>query len=231
MGDHYCCPVCHQRYDCCTCAEDMGVDKTKTVKVEIPKPHLAQILKSIPNGAHDCMPPTYYEKKGSGMYLPCPSCNRYPCECTRAGWPWPPPYGPLHEKNKNPVITPEQMEKILNNNSDKRLMKTEAVKADSGKMDWSLLPIESVEEIIKVLEFGATKYDDWNWATGEGFKYTRVFNATMRHLWAWFKGEDNDPETGISHWAHAGCNVLFMLHFIKNKHRYNQDDRKFFKSK
>lgn len=113
----------------------------------------------------------------------------------------------------------------------KKAEKTIAVKADSGKTDWSLLPIESVEEIIKVLEFGATKYDDWNWSTGNGFSYTRVFNATMRHLWAWFRGEDNDPETGLSHWAHAGCNVLFMLHFIKNKERYNQDDRKFFRAK
>lgn len=117
-------------------------------------------------------------------------------------------------------------EKIIE--AEKKLV---AVKADSGKTNWSLLPIESVEEILKVLEFGATKYDDWNWSTGNGFSYTRVFNATMRHLWAWFRGEDNDPETGLSHWAHAGCNVLFMLHFIKNKERYNQDDRKFSRAK
>lgn len=104
---------------------------------------------------------------------------------------------------------------------------TTAVKFDQGKLDWSLIPIDSVEEILKVLEFGKVKYDSWNWAKGEGFKYSRVFNSTIRHLFAWFRGEDKDPESGLSHLAHAGCNILFLLYFIKHKNRYtNNDDRK-----
>lgn len=100
-----------------------------------------------------------------------------------------------------------------------------AVKFDAGKTDWSLLPIQATEEIIKVLEFGAAKYDKNNWAKGNGFKWTRPFNAMLRHLFAWVRGEDNDPESGLSHIAHVGCNVLFLLTFILNKDRYNQDDR------
>jgi len=101
-----------------------------------------------------------------------------------------------------------------------------AVKFDEGKLDWSLLPIDSVEEILKVLEFGKTKYSAWNWSSGDGFKYTRVFNSTLRHLFAWVRGEDNDPESGLSHIAHAGCNILFILYFIKHKDKYtNNDDR------
>lgn len=103
---------------------------------------------------------------------------------------------------------------------------TTAVKFDQGKLDWSLIPIDSVEEILKVLEFGKVKYDSWNWAKGEGFKYSRVFNSTIRHLFAWFRGEDKDPESGLSHLAHAGCNILFLLYFVKHKNRYtNNDDR------
>lgn len=102
-----------------------------------------------------------------------------------------------------------------------------AIKHDSGKRDWSLLPYDSVEEIVKVLEFGAKKYSRNNWKAGEGFKYSRTFNAIMRHMTAvMFRGEDNDPETGLSHWAHVGCNVLFILHFVINKDKYsNCDDR------
>jgi hypothetical protein len=101
-----------------------------------------------------------------------------------------------------------------------------AVKFDTGKLDWSLMPWDSVEEILKVLEFGRIKYDSWNWAQGDGFKYSRVFNASIRHLFAWFRGEDNDPESGLSHIAHLGCNVLFLLYFIKHKNKYtNNDDR------
>jgi hypothetical protein len=101
-----------------------------------------------------------------------------------------------------------------------------ATKFDTGKLDWSLLPLDSIEEILKVLEFGKQKYSAHNWSQGEGFKYSRVFNAICRHLFAWARGEDLDPETGLSHIAHCGCNVLFLLHFIKHKDKYpNNDDR------
>lgn len=102
-----------------------------------------------------------------------------------------------------------------------------AMKFDTGKLNWSLLPWDTLEEIIKVLEFGAGKYSPWNWAEGEGFKYSRLFNSSMRHFIAWFwKKEDNDPETGLSHMAHLGCNVLFLLHYILNGNKFkNNDDR------
>jgi len=101
-----------------------------------------------------------------------------------------------------------------------------AVKFDTGKLDWSLMPWDSVEEILKVLEFGKIKYSAWNWSSGEGFKYSRVFNSLLRHLFAWFRGEDTDPESGISHLSHAGCNILFLIYFVKHKNKYpNNDDR------
>lgn len=103
---------------------------------------------------------------------------------------------------------------------------TVPLKFDTGKLDWSLLPYDSLEEIVKVLEYGKIKYAAWNWASGEGFKYTRVFNATMRHLLAFMRGEDTDPESGLSHMSHVGCNILFFIYFIKNKEKYSTcDDR------
>lgn len=104
---------------------------------------------------------------------------------------------------------------------------TEAVKHDQGKLDWSLLPVDSVEEILKVLEFGKHKYAAWNWASNGGFKYSRLFGSLLRHIFAWWRGEDRDPETGLSHLAHAGCNILFLLYYIKHRDtKYqNNDDR------
>ena len=103
---------------------------------------------------------------------------------------------------------------------------TEAIKHDQGKRDWALLPWDSVEEVVKVLEFGASKYAKHNWQQGEGFKYSRSFNALMRHMRAFMNGEDNDPETDISHLAHAMCNLMFMQHFVLNKDKYAScDDR------
>ena len=104
-------------------------------------------------------------------------------------------------------------------------IKTEAVKFDSGKVDWTLVPFEALEDMVKVLEFGAKKYDRWNWTTGGGFKWTRVAASGMRHLFAWLRGEDTDPESGLSHIAHAQCNLLFLAYYIRNKNTMNKDDR------
>ena len=99
------------------------------------------------------------------------------------------------------------------------------VKHDNLKTDWNLVPMEAVEEIARVLEFGARKYSANNWRSGSGFAWTRVFNSLLRHLFAWVRGEDLDPESGLSHLAHAGCNVLFLIYYSQNKDRFINDDR------
>jgi hypothetical protein len=85
----------------------------------------------------------------------------------------------------------------------------EGVKHDLGKLPWHLLPPDAVEEVVKVLAFGATKYGERNWE--QGMAWHRLFAATLRHLWAWWRGEEADPETGLSHLSHAACCVLFLL--------------------
>ena len=85
------------------------------------------------------------------------------------------------------------------------------VKNDSGKLEWDLLPIEPVEEIIRVLMYGKQKYSKDNWKKVPESK-TRYYNALMRHITAWQKGEKFDPETKLSHLSHAGCCLLFLLH-------------------
>jgi hypothetical protein len=84
------------------------------------------------------------------------------------------------------------------------------IKHDSGKPRWSLLPIGTVAQVVRVLEFGAAKYALDNWKTVPDAR-TRYFDALMRHVHAWWAGERNDPETGCHHLAHAGCCVLFLL--------------------
>lgn len=89
------------------------------------------------------------------------------------------------------------------------LTTTGAVKNDQGKAGWHLLPGDALEAIIQVLDYGALKYGDRNWE--QGMNWSRCFSACMRHMWAYWKGEDIDPETGCLHLAHAGCCVLFLL--------------------
>jgi hypothetical protein len=86
---------------------------------------------------------------------------------------------------------------------------TQGKKNDGGKLRYDLLPPDALREIVRVLTVGAEKYSDRNWELG--LKFGRVFGAAMRHLWAWWARENDDPETKISHLAHAGCCVLFLL--------------------
>ena len=57
-------------------------------------------------------------------------------------------------------------------------------KFDSGKPRWSLFPIDALQAILKVLTFGAEKYEPNNWC--RGCDWSRYYNAAMRHLTDWW---------------------------------------------
>ena len=83
-------------------------------------------------------------------------------------------------------------------------------KFDAGKLDYTLVPYEALDEIVKVLMFGAQKYDRDNWRHVDAAAQ-RYAAAAFRHLTAHIRGEATDAESGLSHLAHLGCCVLFML--------------------
>lgn len=88
-------------------------------------------------------------------------------------------------------------------------------KLDDGKVRMDLLPPELLFGVAKVLEFGANKYAERNWE--KGMDWGRIFGALMRHMWAWWKGEKVDPETGYSHLWHAATNIAFLIAYEERK--------------
>jgi len=91
----------------------------------------------------------------------------------------------------------------------------EGRKDDTGKLPYHLLAPELLEETARVLQFGTIKYSERNWESG--MAWSRPFAALMRHMWAWWRGEATDPETGFSHLAHAACCIMFLLAYEKRK--------------
>lgn len=92
---------------------------------------------------------------------------------------------------------------------------SKGVKNDSGKIEWSYLPIEPMNEVLKVLMLGDRKYpspDGCNWKAVPNAR-KRYYNAALRHLTSWYNGEKTDPESGYNHLAHAVTNCLFLLWF------------------
>lgn len=93
-------------------------------------------------------------------------------------------------------------------------------KFDEGKTKWSYLPYAELEQIVKVFEHGAEKYGRNNWK--QGFAYSRLWNATMRHLVA-FKCGENLDSSGHHHLAHAAASILMLL--AHHNHQLGTDDR------
>lgn len=86
----------------------------------------------------------------------------------------------------------------------------EGQKHDQDKPMWNLLPWLAQTEVVKVLTFGAQKYDDDNWRKVPNPK-KRYLAAAFRHMVAWATGEKLDPESGLHHLAHAICCLMFLL--------------------
>ena len=113
--------------------------------------------------------------------------------------------------------------RIVNTSTDKPT--GSALKFDQDKLPLHLLSTEAMNQTAAVLAFGAQKYAEHNWR--KGFVWSRPLSAAMRHITAFNNGEDRDPESGLSHLAHAACCIMFLLEFEKtSKHlddRYKPD--------
>lgn len=88
-----------------------------------------------------------------------------------------------------------------------------ALRYNEGKAQIHMVPKELIEEVAKVLMFGATKYAKDNWK--KGLSYEGCYDSCMRHLLAFNSGEEFDKESNLPHLAHAACNIAFMLYFKK----------------
>lgn len=94
-------------------------------------------------------------------------------------------------------------------------------KYDKGKIRMELIPPELLEEVGKILTFGANKYSDRNWEAG--LEWGRVYGALLRHLTSWWSGEDKDKETNESHLSHAACCLSFLIAY--EQRGVGRDDR------
>lgn len=94
-------------------------------------------------------------------------------------------------------------------------------KNDGEKPRLDLIDPEWIEEVGKVMTFGMKKYAAHNWRGG--ISISRLLGAALRHLWAAVRGEDIDPESGLTHMGHLSCCAMFA--FWTLRHKPELDDR------
>lgn len=81
---------------------------------------------------------------------------------------------------------------------------------DEGKPRLDLLDPYAMEQMGHVLAFGANKYKDpFNYT--KGIKYLKLVGSALRHIFAFIRGEDLDPESGYPHLAHGMCCLMMLL--------------------
>lgn len=98
---------------------------------------------------------------------------------------------------------------------------TQGLRYNEGKTRYDLFEPHAMEELAKIFTKGATKYAARNWE--KGMSWTSVLASLKRHLAAFEKGEDNDPESELLHVAHVAWNALALTTFYKTSPQY--DDR------
>lgn len=90
-------------------------------------------------------------------------------------------------------------------------MFNQTVKADRGKLQLSLVPMELVEAVAVVRMYGNAKYPDGgvdNWKQVEKQRYK---DALFRHLAKYLQAPYGmDCESNLPHLFHLACNVAFL---------------------
>lgn len=92
--------------------------------------------------------------------------------------------------------------------------KNQAVKADAGKPQLTLVPTEIIYDIAEIRMYGCRKYHDPdNWKEVEIERYR---DAAYRHWLAYLKDPNGvDEESGLPHLWHLACNVAFLCEMEK----------------
>jgi len=99
---------------------------------------------------------------------------------------------------------------------------------DGLKLRLDLVPPEALFGLSDILTYGARKYADRNWERGG--KWGRSYASALRHLLAFWAGEDMDSESGLPHIDHVLANVVFLSTYQKrgigvdDRHKIGQAD-------
>ena len=101
---------------------------------------------------------------------------------------------------------------------------TPGAKLDAGKNRLGLVLggfAAALEVVGRVGTFGADKYSDGGWLHVPRAR-ERYTDALLRHIMRDLAGEQDDPETGLLHAAHAAWNALARLQLLLNEETENE---------
>lgn len=86
---------------------------------------------------------------------------------------------------------------------------------------FDLIPVMPLTKLAELYGAGAAKYESNQWR--QGYEISKSYAALMRHVTAFWGGEDNDPELGTPHLASVMWHAMAMMQFLQDFPQH--DDR------
>ena len=103
-----------------------------------------------------------------------------------------------------------------------QVSKSGAAREKLEAIPYDLVPFqEIVEAYARVAEHGAAKYAPWNWSNG--LSRVQILGSLLRHTFAYLRGEEHDPDSGLQHTDHILWNAVALSH---NVHWFLADGRR-----
>ena len=97
-------------------------------------------------------------------------------------------------------------------------------KPSDDKPRISLLPPEVVWRMARVMEHGAYKHGEADYANLPGSD--EHVNKALRHIFRHLRGRHIDPETGEHHLVHAACDLVIAAFLELRNGRCEMDARR-----
>lgn len=80
-------------------------------------------------------------------------------------------------------------------------------------LPYDLVPFQEITDAFtRVAEFGAVKYEPWNWS--KGLKRVQLLGSLLRHAFAYLRGQDRDADSGLLHTDHILWNAVALCHNV-----------------
>jgi len=88
------------------------------------------------------------------------------------------------------------------------------MKFDGDKLRMDLVPIPAIKAMAMGFGYGAKKYGEWNWRYFKKEDWKRLYAACLRHLFAWWEGEEIDEESELHHLVLATCEIAMLTSLV-----------------
>lgn len=100
----------------------------------------------------------------------------------------------------------------MSDDKEVRMVSETGAEKGSKLARFDLIPAGPLIELAEHFGRGAKKYADRNWEAG--YDWSLSFAALQRHAWAFWNGEDLDPETGTKHIIAVAWHALALAQFM-----------------